>query len=261
MLASNTLKKLGLNEKETRVYLALLRHGQAKPAELAKLTKLNRATLYHTAKSLVSSGIIAEDLSGKALQYVILPIDNMKNILESDKRELKEKEKLVKQAVGELQMISSEKSYPVPKIRFIEENDLEKFLFDNLVKWQKEVIASDGHWWGFQDHTFVENYPAWIEKSWKTKESQRGNYSPQIFTNDSKTERKLKGKYQPKRQVKFLADTNFTATTWVCGDYLVMIYTRQVPYYIIEIHDEMMALNMREIFRRLWRNPVGQKVD
>ena len=84
MSASQTLKKLGLNEKEARVYLALLRRGKSKPAELAKLTKLNRATLYHTAKNLVSRGIIAEDLSGKALQFVTLPIDNLKYILESD---------------------------------------------------------------------------------------------------------------------------------------------------------------------------------
>ena len=165
---------------------------------------------------------------------------------------MKEKEELVKQAIGELQMVSSEKSYPVPKIRFIEENDLEKFLFDNLAKWQKEVVASDGHWRGFQDHTFVENFSSWIEKSWKTKESQHKNYLPQIFTNDSAVERKLKGKYQPKRQIKFLADASFTATTWVCGNYLVMIHTRQKPNYIIEIYDEMMAHNMREIFKKLW---------
>ncbi|MFA5986750.1 MAG: helix-turn-helix domain-containing protein [Parcubacteria group bacterium] len=258
MSVNLTLKKLGLNEKEVRVYLALLRRGKTKPAELAKLTKLNRATLYHIAKGLVSSGIIAEDLSGKTLQYVSLPINDLKNILESDKRALKEKEDLVKRAVGELRLISSEKSYPVPKIRFIEEKDLEKFLFDNLVKWQKNVIASDGFWWGFQDHTFVENYPAWIAESWKTKESQHKNYLPQVFTNDSAPERRLKGKYQPKRHVKFLADTNFTATTWVCGNYIVMIHTRHTPFYLIEIHDEMMALNMREIFRKLWEIPTKE---
>ena len=253
MAVQQTLKKLGLNDKETHVYLALLRHGKTKPSVLAKLTKLNRATLYHTAKELVSKGIVAEDLSGKVLHFVALPADNLKNILEYAKRDLKEKEDLIKEAIGELQIINSEKACPVPKIRFVEENNLEKFLFDNLVKWQKEVIATDGIWWGFQDHSFVEVFPKWIEATWKTKESKEENYKAQVFTNDSAAEQRLKGKYQPKRQVRFLPDTNFTATVWVCGNYLTMIFTRQKPFYLIEIHDKMMSLNMKELFSKLWK--------
>jgi len=120
MSANQTLTKLGFNEKEIKVYLALLRHGKNKPSALAKLTKLNRATLYHTAKELVSKGVIAEDLSGKFLHFVVLDINSLDKMLEQEKRELKEKEPLVTQVIGELQNIASEKSYPVPKIRFIE---------------------------------------------------------------------------------------------------------------------------------------------
>ena len=254
MSASQTLKKLGLNDKETRVYLALLRYGKTKPSVLAKIAKLNRATLYHTAKELVFRGIVAEDLSGKVLHYSALPAENLRNILKQAKREIEEKENLIKRAVSELKMLKAEKTYPVPKIRFIEDDNLEKFLFDNLVKWQREVISTDGTWWGFQDHSFVENFFEWIRETWKTKESRDINYKAQVFTNDSSVERELKGKYQPKRQVLFLPGTNFTATVWVCGNYLVMIFTRQKPFYLIEIHDEMMALNMREIFRKLWED-------
>lgn len=252
MSAAQTLKKLGLNDKETRVYLALLRHGKTKPSVLAKLTKLNRATLYHTAKALVSKEIVAEDLSGKFLYYSPLPAKSLENVLENAKRELRAKENLVKQAIGELQLIQSEDAYPVPKIRFIEENDLEKFLFGNLVKWQKSLLKTDEIWWGFQDHSFIEKYFEWIHETWRTKESRYENYQARMLTNASEAERRLKGRYQPKRQVKFLPDTNFTATVWVCGDYLVMIFTRQKPFYLIEIHDHMMALNMRELFRKIW---------
>jgi sugar-specific transcriptional regulator TrmB len=252
MSASQTLKKLGLNDKEARVYLALLKQGKTKPSALAKITKLNRATLYNVAKGLVSRGIIAEDLSGKVLHFVALRPENLHKTLDQAKREMKEKEELIKVAVNELNLINSEKSYPVPKIRFIEEHDLEKFLFDNLIKWQEEVISADGIWRGFQDHTFVENYFRWIEATWKTKESRHGNYQARAFTNESAVERKLKGKYQPKRQVRFLSDTNFTATVWICGNYLVMISTRQHPFYLVEIHDQTMALNMREMLKKLW---------
>ena len=155
--------------------------------------------------------------------------------------------------MGEISLISAAKTYPVPKIRFIEENGLEKFLYDNLVKWQKEVINSDGVWWGFQDHTIVENFPKWIAATWQTRESKDKHYQGQVFTNDSNIEAQIKGKYpKDKRNVRFLAGQNFTATVWVCGDYLITIATGQHPFYAFEIHDLLLAQNMRGMFKKLW---------
>jgi len=253
MAITQTLKKLGLNDKEIRVYLTLLKSGKTKPSVLANLTKLKRASLYHIAKGLLAKGLIAEDFAGKTLQFVPLPPESLEQILEQSKRELDEKENLIKKAISEISLISAEKIYPVPKIRFIEENNLEKFLFDNLTKWQKEVIASDGIWWGFQDHSFVENFQKWISASWQTKESKNEHYKAQIFTNESKIETQIKGKYpKQKRNVRFLKDLNFTATVWVSGDYLIVIATHQRPFYAFEIHDKLLAQNMREMFKKLW---------
>jgi len=253
MAITQTLKKLGLNDKEIRVYLTLLKSGKTKPSVLANLTKLKRASLYHIAKGLLAKGLIAEDFAGKTLQFVPLPPESLEQILEQSKRELEEKENLIKKAISEISLISAEKVYPVPKIRFIEENNLEKFLFDNLIKWQKEVIASDGIWWGFQDHSFVENFQKWISSSWQTKESKDEHYKAQVFTNESKIEAQIKGKYsKQKRNVRFLKDQNFTATVWVCGDFLIVIATHQHPFYLFEIHDKLLSQNMREMFKKLW---------
>ncbi|MCX6743000.1 MAG: hypothetical protein NT116_02070 [Candidatus Parcubacteria bacterium] len=253
MALTQTLKKLGLNDKEIRVYLTLLKSGKTKPSVLANLSKLKRASLYHIAKGLLAKGIIAEDFAAKTLQFVPLPPESLENILEQNKRELKEKENLIKKAISEISLISAEKTYPVPKIRFIEENNLEKFLFDNLVKWQKEIIASDGIWWGFQDHTFVENFQKWIAASWQTKESKNEHYKAQIFTNESKIESQIKSKYpKQKRNIRFLKEQNFTATVWVCGDFLIVIATHQHPFYAFEIHDKLLVQNMREMFKKLW---------
>ncbi len=250
-----TLKKIGLNDKEIKVYLTLLKNGPAKPSALASATRLNRATLYNIAQGLISKGIIAEDRSGKSLVFTPLPPSELEKILTAAKRELKEKESLIKEAINELGLITSGRQYPVPKIRFIEESNLEKFLFDNLEKWQDEIITSDGVWWGYQDHTFAVNFEAWLDQTWKTAQSKNNHYRAQVFSNASETERKLNRKYaNPKRQVKFLEGTDFTATTWVCGDYLIMIMTQHQPYYLIEIHDQLLAKNTKEIFKKLWNS-------
>ncbi|TSC94890.1 MAG: TrmB family transcriptional regulator [Candidatus Berkelbacteria bacterium Athens1014_28] len=245
------LKNLGLNDKEIKVYLALLKSGKVKPAVLAKITKLNRATLYSVAGNLLSKGIIAEDISSKSLYYVPLPPKNLEKILDQMRREIKDKEVLIKKAVGELNLITAEKLYPVPKIVFIEEDGLEKFLFDNLIKWSKAVVGSDGVWWGFQDHSFVENYEKWINASWETPYAK--NLRGQIFTNVSEIEKKqAKKNFKHKRDVRFADDLNFTSSVWVAGDYLIMINTRQHPFYLVELHDHALAFNMREMFKKLW---------
>jgi sugar-specific transcriptional regulator TrmB len=253
MAINQNLKKLGLNDKEIQVYIALLKNGKTKPSVLANLTKLKRASLYHIAKGLLAKGLIAEDYGGKTLQFTPLPAESLGQILTQSKRDLAEKEILVKKAINEISLISAEKSYPVPKIRFIEESNLEKFLFDNLVKWQKAVISSDKIWWGFQDHTFIENFPKWIAASWQTKESKDKNYKAQVFTNESKIEAQIKDRYpKDKRQVRFLAGQNFTATVWICGDYLITISNGAHPFYLIEINDQLLAHNMKEMFKKLW---------
>ncbi|MDD5732035.1 MAG: helix-turn-helix domain-containing protein [Patescibacteria group bacterium] len=255
-----TLKKLGLDEKEIRVYLNLLKNGRTKPSLLAKITKINRPTLYNVARELISKGIVAEDLSGKSMSLIPLPIENLEKVLEQEKRELKEKEELVKNAINELSLVTANKEYPVPKIRFIEEENLERYLYDNLVKWQKEVIASDGVWWGYQDHAFAVKFEKWLDHTWETKQSRDPNYKGWIFSNESKIEQKLGHKYpKDKRRVRFLEGTNFTASTWISGDYMVMISTYQHPYYLIEIHDKLLAHNTREIFRKLWER-TGKKI-
>lgn len=253
MTIQETLQKLGLNEKEVKVYLALLKGGKMKPSTLAKITKFNRSTLYNIAKGLLSKGIVVEDMSGKVLHFSPLQPSKLENILDQQKRDLKEKEILVKNAISELNLIATEKSYPVPKITFIEEDNLEKYLFTNTEKWQEAVIDSDGIWWGYQDQSFAESFEKWIDHTWKTKQSVHPHYKPQFFSNETTIEKRLGKKYsKDKREIKFISDSNFTANTWICGDYLVMIITNQHPFYLIEIHDRMIAHNTKEIFKKLW---------
>jgi predicted DNA-binding transcriptional regulator len=258
MTTNETLRKIGLSDGEIKIYLALLKNGKMRPAALSALTKIKRATVYNLANNLVAQGLIGQDVTGKILKFVPLSPDNLTKSLDQTKREIKEKEQLIKNAVSDLELITSGKQYPVPKITFIMEGDLERYLFDNARRWLKEVIASeDGTWWGFQDHTFIENYERWIDHSWTLPESKHPNYLGRIFTNTSKIEQKIQKKYAgQKRQIKYLNGTNFTATTWVCGSSLVMISTRQHPYYLVEINDETLAHNTKEIFKRLWNSNI-----
>lgn len=257
MTLNTTLEKIGLNEKEIKLYLTLLRRGKSKPSELAILTKINRATVYNTLSSLASKGLVAEDASGATAYFTPLPPENLSKLADDARRDVVRKEELIKDAVGALSLISAERAYPIPKMRLVTEEHLEKFLFDNTTKWQDAVIAGDGVWWAFQDISFAERYQSWIDSTWTKKQSKHLHYETKIFSNKSHAELSLAKKFNKgKRFVRILSDIDFTANVWVCGDYLVMIVTEQHPSYLIEIHDTMLAHNVGEILKKLWNKSL-----
>ena len=166
MTIRDILRQLGLGEKEIQVYLSLLKHGKTTPAALARMTKINRATIYSIAKGLQTRGIITEDMSGKSLYFVALPPESLGQLIERPLRDLKQKEGLVQKAIAELTLLVADKEYPVPRIRFVEESNLENFLYENIAIWQQSVLASDQVWWGTQDYTFLEEYGAFVDWYW-----------------------------------------------------------------------------------------------
>lgn len=247
------LNKLGLNDKEIKLYNILLKYGRTSPTKLSQLTKINRATIYHTAKGLISRGLIAEDLTGSVLHFIPLPPDNLNKIIENSRRELVDKEKLVKEAIKDLKLIGSEEKYNIPKITFIEEQNLEKFLYDNALRWNTELLKFDGTWWGFQDHSLVENFKDWILWVGKTKEYQDPRIKAKLLSNNSQIEGRIENKIpKSKRNTRFIKDMNFTSTIWIVGDYVVTVSTQHHPFYLIEIHDALLAHNLRETFKKLW---------
>jgi len=252
-MITTTLSHLGFNEKEVKVYLALLKYGKMRPSVLASRLSISRPTLYVVAKSLLAKGVIAEDLTEKVLHFIPLPVESLKTLLDTQKRELGEKEAQVVKAISELSMITADKKYTIPKIRFVSEEAIEKYLFANTVRWQESVISSDGIWWGFQDKNFATRFEKWIHSTWETKQSKHTNYLPQFLTNESAVESKISRKHgKGKRQIKFISHTDFTANMWVCGDSVVMIVAQTAPAYLIEIQDQMIAHNLKEVFKRLW---------
>ncbi|MCR4274563.1 MAG: hypothetical protein NUW02_00725 [Candidatus Campbellbacteria bacterium] len=253
MSPTTKLRELGLNNKEITVYLALLKHGRRTPAALSQLTKINRATVYSVARNLQSKGLIAEDISGHSRFFLPLPPNNLNQLIDRPKRELQEKEDLVRNTIEELYQLASEHEYPVPKIRFVQEGDLEDFLFGNTVRWEKSALEQDGTWWGFQDHSFVEVYEKWIHWSWTTLEGKDVRHRAKIITNTSEIEKRLQPKYsREKRDMRFLPGEKFMSTMWVVGEYVIMIATKHHPFYLVEIHDVLLAHNMREMFKKLW---------
>ena len=247
------LQKLGLSEKEIEIYHSLFEQGKTTPARLAKATNMNRSTVYVILEKLKEKKLIIEDIGAKTSFVSLSSPEEVEEMFHYQQEELKEKKKLASKLAEELEKIPKSKSYSIPKIRFMEEDDVEEFLYKNIAKWDESSKAIDDICWGFQDKSFAEHYQGWI--LWA---SERHHMKLNLLSNESELESKLKEKYSQQRQFQSWGnEIDFTASTWIFGDFIVMIMTHQKPFYLVEIKDAVLAHNMREVFKKIW-NDVGK---
>jgi sugar-specific transcriptional regulator TrmB len=244
------LSKLGLGNKEQIIYKLILERGKIAPALVSRLTKINRTTVYSVAKELQEKGLIIEDLGGKVLYYMPARQEELEKIIAREREALKEKENSIHELQTVLKNIPESKTFSIPKIRFVDEADLESYLYEALPRWHDSMMLHDKTYWGFQDHTYVEHFKHVIAWEWNRAPKE---IVLKLFTNKSDVEETLKGKYADQRFIKFWEGENqFTGTQWVCGDYIIQVVTGQRPFYLVEIHDAVLAHNMREVFKKLW---------
>jgi len=249
-MITDILKKLHFTDKEIQVYLAVLEHGRLTPAQVSKYTHINRTTVYSTAKELVKKGLLTEDIAGTTRTLVALPPTSLERLHEHEKKILDKKKLLTMQAVRELDAFTRETKYSVPKIVFVEEDGVEAHLYRQTPVWNASILERNSEWLGFQDASFVKQYEPWIDWYWEQDSSERIHLK--LLSNEKAEE--IKKKKFSRRQIRFWNKTeNFTATTWVLGDYVTMIISGQRPRSLVEIHDPVLAHNMREVFKGLWK--------
>ncbi len=243
------LAGMGLNAKESRIYMVVLERQRVTPAQVAKITKINRPTVYGIVKKLSARGLLVEDLGSKTLYVMPTPPGDLAQLVKKEEEDSRAKIKLIEELSRELLAAKSGATYPVPKIRFIEEADLEKYLYARSPVWGESIGQYDKCWWGFQDQSFVEKYLGWIDWYWHHAAK---DITLRLLSNQADIEKKVGNRYARREIKPWDKSENFTATTWILGDYIVMIRTSAAPFYLVEIHDATMAHNLRETFKNLW---------
>lgn len=251
-MLNELLSNLGFGTKEIVVYLCILEHGKLSAAAVARITRINRTTVYSVAKELIAKGVIAEDIGGTNRYYTALPVEDLRALYTKEEQTLKEKKSAIESAIAELSAIPKNKHYSVPKIRFIDERHLDDFLYKQLPVWIESAKGKDRNWWGFQDTSFIDTHSEWFKYHW---EIFPADYGTRLFTNKKSSEEEFAKHVDDteRRQVKYWKKSeDFTATHAVLGDYVLFGVTGEHPYYAVEIHDAVMAENLRQMFKGMW---------
>lgn len=240
---------IGFNTNEREVYLAVVNAGKISPQRVSKLTGINRTTVYSISRKLRDMGFIAEDVGQKVTYLTAENPENLKTIFEKEEKKLMERKRAATQLAIELEALPKSANYSVPRIKFTEERDLSNTLYAEYERWRASSEKYDGTWWGFQDNSFTEVYGKWIEWCWKQTPKEK----TRLFLNDVSIEKEMGKKYTERDAKQLHTGVHFDSSFWVVGEYLLMAQTRVRPHYLVEIHDEVLARNQRELLKGLWQ--------
>ncbi len=245
------LDKLGLGEKETTLFKLLLEYGKLTAASLSRFSNIQRTTVYSVLRELQNKGLVAEDVGKSSAYFSPVTPDELGRVIEREKDKLEDKKKAVSELAEYLKHNSTSKYHAAPKIKYIEEENIDSYLKEAVKKWYVSFKDGETIWWGFQDASLVGKYEKWIDWSWSVAPE---NMQLRLLTNYDEIEEKMKDKpYALRRKLKKLEKTEFTATEWVIGDYVIYLQTSLKPYSLVEIHDAVLAHNTRELFKLFWK--------
>ncbi len=126
------LSRIGISEKEVKVYLYLLSTDSAPPMEIAKETHIKRSTVYVILDELKKSGLVREVEKGHRNSYVAEDPDRIRYLLEDYKVQTEKSIKTLDAILPSMKATMRRSGEP-PLIKYYEGEDAVKNSMDELV--------------------------------------------------------------------------------------------------------------------------------
>lgn len=116
------LIKLGLSEKEAKVYLSTLELGEDTVQNIGKKAGVNRATTYVILEKLMGLGLVSSVENDKKAKFIAESPSELSNILESEKREIEGRRANLDEVMSQLMAVyNTKKGKPI--VRYFEGAD------------------------------------------------------------------------------------------------------------------------------------------
>lgn len=245
-------RSLGLHDTETKVYLSLADAGGCAAGMLAKRIGIPRTTIYSALENLTAKGLVSLEEQGGITRYLANPPSSLLLLVNREREEIDRKAANAKELMQLLTPFFGSRGANIPRLQFFEgKKNVESMLHEFLPAWRESIKRVDNVWWGYQDHTFVTDYRAWLDSVWSSMEVTERVY---LVSNHVPLEKKLSGKVRG-REIRVLSEkSEFSSTIWVLGSFIVMIYSREKPNYAFQIRDDVFSANLRSVFKVLWQN-------
>jgi sugar-specific transcriptional regulator TrmB len=235
-----SLKNLGLNEKEAKVYIALLQHPKATAYLIARHSGLKRPTTYVVLEDLIDKGVATKIPRAKITQYSAISPEDLFSIFSSRLHN-------AQSALPELKALSQGKDFKVRASYYEGMEGLNELYKKILKESPEEVVSFAGHGRGV---------PQELIKCWDEFNDERvkKNISMRTITPSDPTNAKyLKNQKKYLITAKSLSANEYDSAVSieVYKNFVEIISNRHLQGILIENPD--VAAAVKQIFEMLWK--------
>lgn len=234
------LKKVGLTENQSLVYLALVKLGEAKAGELIKKTGIHRNIVYTSLDELGDKGLVAHSKVKGVMLYKMLPPSRLL-------ADAQERERAAKIAIEELRNISRKK------------NEQEIIVYEGIDEFRKHVFRSYSLTKSGDMLRYLGTSPHWhtlagpsVEKELigiqRDKKLRVRGIARAPFPAVKEYVKGTKGLTELRYNPLISSDTN---NVEILSD-RICIQSFVEPYFVVEIVNEELAKNYQNYFDFLW---------
>ncbi|MBS3145083.1 hypothetical protein J4208_05880 [Candidatus Woesearchaeota archaeon] len=232
---------VGLTEKESEVYLALIELGSSSAGQIIQKTGLHRAVVYDLLERLIEKGLVGHVIKGRKKYF---ESTNPKKLLDI----VKEKEMKIRGILPSLLELSQFKESLDVKIYKGKEGI--KTVFEDILR------EKPGEWLslGSGGETF-HLLPAFLTEFHKNRVKEKIKGRGLLINNSSAIKRGEILSKMSLTEIRYLPKTIVTPTVINIYNTRVALYavTKDKIPFIILIENEQLAHSFKEYFESLWK--------
>ncbi len=233
------LRQIGLNEKESKVYVELLQSGDCIVSEIAARTRINRSLLYTVLSELANKGIVTYIIRNNVRYYRAAEPAKILSMLQENENAFR----TILPALAALHKPRTKK----PVVEVLEGKEGIKTIFNDVIRQKKEWYAFDVPGKG----------PEIMGPAVHAFEKDRQMRKITLKVICVKTEQGLK-RGKEFSQMKF-TKVRYTprpyespASNWLYGDRIVIIFWYKEFPFAVRIIDKNIAESYKNHFKLLW---------
>lgn len=236
------LLKLGLSDKEAKVYLAALKLGSAPAAKIAQAAELNRPTTYVILEKLAQMGLVTIFDKGKIQYFTAEDPDRLFHMAETEKRKLEDKVKELKDKLPEFKALFSRTDRP--RVLLYDSSDsADEYLYSRLKQGEKI--------YGFTD---LDTLIKWgRDKEEPSLRLKRGVSTSVIYTSDAGPFEEASNDKE-KRVAKFVnrKEFPFKAIITTAPESGIIFLKDPETNTAVFVENKLLAQSLKAVFDLLW---------
>lgn len=235
------LKDIGFDEKDAKVYFALLKLGQSGSSAVIKEAELHGQFVYNSLKRLEKAGLVSVSVQNGRNKYLAASPYKILN-------RIKEKERLASEVIEDLNKMLTVQNYQ-EVTTFIGEEEFRRANYEDL---EMEQIGGELMIIGGSGDRFMATMSPLINKYHQLWDEK--NIRARYIANESQRDEMLSIVNSWKRfEVRILPGLNTGLVNTRISTNQILLNIYGVPLYLIRIQNKTVTESYKNFFENIWK--------